>query len=155
MPRLKGLSVVTDVVSDASLRLAVNSAPSKFEVPSILRSLGLVLVCILVLAALAGCAGSEGQKDDTDIWSESKLYSEATDRLNNADFGKCGKYFEKLEARFPFGPYSQQAQINAAYCYWKAQDTPQAMVAIDRFIKLHQGSDNLDYAYYLLSLIHI
>jgi hypothetical protein len=30
-----------------------------------------------------------------------------------ADFAKCGKYFDKLEARFPFGPYSQQAQINA------------------------------------------
>jgi outer membrane protein assembly factor BamD len=153
MPRLKGLSVMSDVISDASLRLAVNSAPSKFEVPTILRSLGPVLVCLLVLAALVGCAGSEGQKDDADIWSESKLYSEATDRLNNADFPKCGKYFEKLEARFPFGPYSQQAQINAAYCYWKSQDTPQAMVAIDRFIKLHQGSDNLDYAYYLKGLI--
>ena len=153
MPRLKGLSVMSDVVSDASLRLAVSSAPSKFEAPSILKSVGLFLISLFILAALAGCAGSDGQKDDTDIWSESKLYSEATDKLNSADFAKCGKYFEKLEARFPFGPYSQQAQINAAYCYWKAQDTPQALVAIDRFIKLHQGSANLDYAYYLKGLI--
>jgi outer membrane protein assembly factor BamD len=102
---------------------------------------------------LSGCAGSDGQKDDTDIWSESRLYSEATDKLNDGDFAKCGKYFEKLEARFPFGPYSQQAQINAAYCYWKAQETTQALVAIDRFIKLHQGSPTLDYAYYLKGLI--
>ena len=153
MPRLKGLSVMSEVVSDASLRLAVNSAPSKFVSPSILKSAGLFLFGIFILAALAGCAGSDGQKDDTDTWSESKLYSEATDKLNSADFAKCGKYFEKLEARFPFGPYSQQAQINAAYCYWKAQDTPQALIAIDRFIKLHQGSANLDYAYYLKGLI--
>ena len=153
MPRLKGLSVMSDVVSDASLRLAVSSAPSKFEAPSIFKSAGFFLISLFILAALAGCAGSDGQKDDTDIWSESKLYSEATDKLNSADFAKCGKYFEKLEARFPFGPYSQQAQINAAYCYWKAQDTPQALVAIDRFIKLHQGSANLDYAYYLKGLI--
>jgi outer membrane protein assembly factor BamD len=102
---------------------------------------------------LSGCAGSDGQKDDTDIWSESKLYSEATDKLNDGDFAKCGKYFEKLEARFPFGPYSQQAQINAAYCYWKAQEQAQALVAVDRFIKLHQGSPNLDYGYYLRGLI--
>lgn len=102
---------------------------------------------------LSACAGSEGQKDDTDIWSETKLYSEATEKLNSADFAKCGKYFEKLEARFPFGPYSQQAQINGAYCYWKAQETAQALVAIDRFIKLHQGNENLDYAYYLKGLI--
>ena len=144
---------MSDVVSDASLRLAVNSAPSKYETSSCFRFLGLLAGGLFVMIALVGCAGSEGQKDDTDIWSETKLYSEAIDRLNSPDYPKCGKYFEKLEARFPFGPYSQQAQINAAYCYWKAQDTPQALVAIDRFIKLHQGSANLDYAYYLKGLI--
>jgi len=144
---------MSDVVSDASLRLAVNSAPSKYETSSCFRFLGLFAGCLFIIIALVGCAGSEGQKDDADIWSESKLYSEAIDKLNSPDYAKCGKYFEKLEARFPFGPYSQQAQINAAYCYWKASDTPQAMVAIDRFIKLHQGSANLDYAYYLKGLI--
>jgi len=153
MPRLKSLSVMSDVISDASLRLAGNLAIQKecaFFKPRPFYLLFLVLTALLILA---GCAGSEGQKDDTDIWSESKLYSEGTDKLNDADFAKCGKYFDKLEARFPFGPYSQQAQINAAYCYWKAQEQTQALVAIDRFIKLHQGSPNLDYAYYLKGLI--
>ena len=115
--------------------------------------IALLLAFLIALLLLSGCAGSDGQKDDTDIWSEAKLYSEATDKLNEGDFAKCGKYFDKLEARFPFGPYSQQAQINAAYCYWKAQEQAQALVAIDRFIKLHQGSPNLDYAYYLKGLI--
>jgi len=112
-----------------------------------------LFLALITALLLSGCAGSDGSKDDTDIWSEAKLYSEATDKLNDADFAKCGKYFEKLEARFPFGPYSQQAQINAAYCYWKAQEQAQALVAIDRFIKLHQGSPSLDYAYYLKGLI--
>jgi len=144
---------MSDVISDASLRLAGNCAPQKkrFSLPS--NSFTLLFTLLVALMLLGGCAGSEGTKDDTDIWSEAKLYSEATDKLNDADFAKCGKYFEKLEARFPFGPYSQQAQINTAYCYWKAQEQTQALVAIDRFIKLHQGSPNLDYAYYLKGLI--
>ena len=139
---------MSDVITDASLRLAalVRSSSQKLG-----RSL--ILCTSAAVLALGGCAGSDGQKDDTDIWSETKLYSEATEKLNDADFAKCGKYFEKLEARFPFGPYSQQAQINAAYCYWKGQEQAQAQVAIDRFIKLHQGSPNLDYAYYLKGLI--
>ena len=153
MPRLKSLSVISKVVSDASLRLAgSNFAQNSYSrTPNLAFSLGIVVICALMI--LSGCAGSDGQKDDTDIWSESRLYSEATDKLNDGDFAKCGKYFEKLEARFPFGPYSQQAQINSAYCYWKAQETTQALVAIDRFIKLHQGSPTLDYAYYLKGLI--
>jgi outer membrane protein assembly factor BamD len=144
---------MSDAVSDASLRLTVNSVPPKSPLPASLSSYALFLISFLAIMLLSACAGSDGQKDDTDIWSETKLYSEAIDKLNSADFAKCGKYFEKLEARFPFGPYSQQAQINGAYCYWKAQETAQALVAIDRFIKLHQGNENLDYAYYLKGLI--
>ena len=153
MPRLESLSVMSDVISDASLRLAGNSSTQKKSRNLSSMPIALLSALLFALTLLSGCAGSDGNKDDTDIWSEAKLYSEATDKLNDADFAKCGKYFEKLEARFPFGPYSQQAQINAAYCYWKAQEQTQALVAIDRFIKLHQGSPNLDYAYYLKGLI--
>ena len=144
---------MSDVISDASLRLAAAIRPLKGLEFLRVHVLGFFFVASTSALLLSGCAGSNGQKDDTDLWSETKLYSEATDKLNDADFAKCGKYFEKLEARFPFGPYSQQAQINAAYCYWKAQEQAQALVAIDRFIKLFQGSPNLDYAYYLKGLI--
>ena len=144
---------MSDVISDASLRLAGNSSSQKKSFHISGTPFALLLAFVFALMLLGGCAGSDGSKDDTDIWSEAKLYSEATDKLNDADFAKCGKYFEKLEARFPFGPYSQQAQINSAYCYWKAQEQTQALVAIDRFIKLHQGSESLDYAYYLKGLI--
>jgi outer membrane protein assembly factor BamD len=144
---------MSDVISDASLRLAGNFSTQKKSCNLSSMPIALLLALLFALTLLGGCAGSDGSKDDTDIWSEAKLYSEATEKLNDADFAKCGKYFEKLEARFPFGPYSQQAQINAAYCYWKAQEQTQALIAIDRFIKLHQGSPNLDYAYYLKGLI--
>jgi outer membrane protein assembly factor BamD len=144
---------MSDVISDASLRLAGNSSPQKKSFHIFSGSITLLIALFFAAMLLGGCAGSDGSKDDTDIWSEAKLYSEATDKLNDGDFAKCGKYFEKLEARFPFSPYSQQAQINSAYCYWKAQEQTQALVAIDRFIKLHQGSENLDYAYYLKGLI--
>jgi outer membrane protein assembly factor BamD len=148
MPRLKSLLVMSDVIRDASLRLAAIVGASSRKT-FLTFFIGASAACLL----LVGCAGSDGQKDDTDIWSETKLYSEANEKLKDADYAKCGKYFEKLEARFPFGPYSQQAQINAAFCYWKAQEQAQALVAIDRFIKLHQGSPNLDYGYYLKGLI--
>ena len=146
MPRLKYPYVVT-ADSVRPTKVSPNGSPVTSRINSLLLGLGL-----LATVLISGCA-SDGNKDETDGWSETKLYSEATEKLKDNDFAKCGTYFEKLEARFPFGPYSQQAQINAAYCYWKASEQAQALVAVDRFIKLHQGSPNLDYAFYLKGLI--
>lgn len=109
-------------------------------------------VSFLVSAALlTGCAG--GPEDETDGWSQNKLYVEAKDAMEGGDFDRCVKYFEKLEARYPFGPYAQQSQINVAYCHWKGNDLAQAATAIDRFIQLHPGHAMVDYAYYLKGLI--
>ena len=146
MPRLKYPYVVT-ADSVRPTKVSPNGSPFTSRINCLLLGLGL-----LATVLISGCA-SDGNKDETDGWSETKLYSEATEKLKDNDFAKCGTYFEKLEARFPFGPYSQQAQINAAYCYWKASEQAQALVAVDRFIKLHQGSPNLDYAFYLKGLI--
>ena len=146
MPRVKYPSEVT-----ADSVRPTKASRIGLHLPSRLNSLFLGLALITSML-ISGCA-SDGNKDETDGWSETKLYSEATEKLKDNDFAKCGTYFEKLEARFPFGPYSQQAQINAAYCYWKASEQAQALVAVDRFIKLHQGSPNLDYAFYLKGLI--
>ena len=146
MPRLKYPYVVT-----ADSVRPTNVSPSGLPFSSRISTL-LLGFALVATVFMSGCA-NDGNQDETVGWSETKLYSEATDKLKDNDFAKCGTYFEKLEARFPFGPYSQQAQINAAYCYWKASEQAQALVAVDRFIKLHQGSPNLDYAFYLKGLI--
>ena len=102
-------------------------------------------------ALLSGCAG--GPDDETAKWSQNKLYVEAKDALDGGDYETCVKYCEKLESRFPFGPYAQQAQINVAYCHWKGGELALATAAVDRFIQLHPGHSMVDYAYYLKGLI--
>jgi len=73
----------------------------------------IALACILASSALlSGCAGDP--TDETAGWSQNKLYSEAKDAMDGGDYPKCVKYFEKLESRYPFGPYAQQSQINVA-----------------------------------------
>jgi len=114
MPRLKDLNV---------LNLPI--------VGRHLASVRLVQLALLICASalLGACANTN--TDETAAWSEAKLFTEAKDKMSEGDFDKCGKYFEKLEARFPFGPYSQQAQINSAYCFWKAQEPAQKLTGQD------------------------
>jgi outer membrane protein assembly factor BamD len=109
-------------------------------------------VAILCCALLLGGCGL-ADSDETAGWSANKLYSEAKDELNSGNYQQAIKYYEKLEARFPYGRYAQQAQLELAYAHFKDGDAAGASAAADRFIKLHPNHPNVDYAYYLKGII--
>jgi len=115
------------------------------------RSLAIILSFLLGWS-LAGCSWFK-DIDETKDWSAAKLYSEAKSNLNERNYEQAIKYYQKLEARYPYGRYAQQAQIEIAYAYYKNNDAAQAMAATERFIKLHPNHPNVDYAFYLKGLI--
>lgn len=90
--------------------------------------------------------------DETKNWSAAKLYSEAKKDLNDANYDRAVKYYEKLESRYPYGRYAQQAQLEIAYAYYKDKDMASSIAAAERFIKLHPNHPNVDYAYFLRGL---
>ncbi len=92
------------------------------------------------------------QVDETKGWSANKLYTEAKTYLTEGNYEKAVKMYEKLEARYPYGRYAQQAQLEVAYAYYKDKDTASAIAAADRFIKLHPNHPTVDYAFYLKGL---
>jgi outer membrane protein assembly factor BamD len=106
----------------------------------------------LVFGALIGACGLLPDEDETKGWSAEKIYAEAKGHLNNGIYDQAIKYYEKLEARYPYGRYAQQAQLEIAYAYFKDQEPAQAITAAERFIKLHPNHPNVDYAYYLRGL---
>ncbi|MBZ0104175.1 MAG: outer membrane protein assembly factor BamD [Sulfuricella denitrificans] len=111
------------------------------------RSLALIL-----LVLVAGCGLFPETQDETKGWSAQKLYSEAKSEMGDGNYTKAIKYFETLEARYPYGRYAQQSQLEVAYAYFKDNEPVSAIAACDRFIKLHPNHPNVDYAYYLKGL---
>jgi outer membrane protein assembly factor BamD len=112
-----------------------------------------LLSALTALLALSSC-GLLDDTDETVAWSANKLYSESRDALDDGNYSKAIKYFEKLEARYPYGSYAQQAQLDIAYAYFKDNDATNAVTACDRFIKLHPNHPNVDYAFYLKGLVN-
>lgn len=107
----------------------------------------------ILLLALAACGWLPEKQDETAGWAPSKLYSEAKSELDDGNYEKAIKLFESLEARYPYGRYAQQAQMEVAYAHFKNQDRAAAVAAADRFIKLHPNHPNVDYMYYLKGLV--
>ena len=117
------------------------------------------LLALFPLAAaasilLSGCGLLPKETDETVGWSAQKLYGEAKDSMAGRNWEKAIKLLEKLEARYPYGRFAQQARLDVAYAYWKNSERASAIAAADRFIKLYPNHANVDYAYYLKGLIN-
>ena len=109
-----------------------------------------VALFVLVLAA---CAWLD-KKDPTTGMPADKLYAEAKEALDGGQYDLAIKRYETLEARFPYGRYSQQGQLEIAYAYYKQNEQASTVAACERFMKLHPNHPNVDYAYYLKGLAY-
>ncbi|MDX1697004.1 MAG: outer membrane protein assembly factor BamD [Thiohalobacterales bacterium] len=109
-------------------------------------------IFVFTLFLISACSWLPEQVDTTKDWSAQRLYSEAKSQLNSRNYEKAIEYFEKLEARYPFGRYAQQAQLEIAYAYYKYDEPDLAIAAAERFIKIYPRHPNVDYAWYLKGL---
>lgn len=111
------------------------------------------LTLALAVGWLAGCSLLPEEIDMTAGWSANRLYSEAKSAMGDNNWEEAIKFYQKLESRYPYGRFAQQAQMEVAYAHWKNGDTASALAACDRFIKLHPNHPHVDYMYYLKGLI--
>lgn len=119
-----------------------------------------VAATLLCVTLLGGCSlipfwGSDDD-DDVDIeaieTTEEKLYSQAQRSLRGSNFSLAIEQLELMEARFPFGRFAEQSQLELIYAHYMTADAEAARAGADRFIRLHPGHDSVDYAYYLRAL---
>lgn len=101
---------------------------------------------------LGGCASQSAPP--VQAGSAEELYRLAKRSLNQGDFLTAIGTFETLGARYPFGSYTQQAQLDIAYAYLRQDEFDNAINAADRFIKLYPRNENIDYAYYIKGVSH-
>ncbi|MCU7815254.1 MAG: outer membrane protein assembly factor BamD [Candidatus Thiodiazotropha sp. (ex Lucinoma kastoroae)] len=109
------------------------------------------LIIILTTLLLAGCSLPD-QIDVTKDWSASQFYSEAKTALTDGQYDEAIKHYNGLQARFPFGRYATQSQLDIIYAHYKNGEPDSAIAAADRFIKLNPQSPFVDYAYFMKGL---
>ncbi len=107
-----------------------------------------------LLFLVSACSLLPDQIDETKGWNASKFYSEASAAMADGNYETAIKYYEGLEARYPFGRFAMQAQLDVAYAYYRDENQEQALAACDRFIKLHPNNPHVDYAYYLKGIVN-
>jgi outer membrane protein assembly factor BamD len=99
--------------------------------------------------ALVGCSSTKEAVPDN---PPNVLYANAQQKLQDGNFKGAISQLEALDNRYPFGPYSQQVQLDLIYAYYKSPDLPLAQATIDRFMRLNPTHPNIDYVMYMRGL---
>ncbi len=114
-------------------------------------ALGILLTATL----LAGCSNITLFKDkDRSGYTAEQYYKDAKHDLEGKNYAKAIDLYKELESTYPYGSYTEQAQLEIAYAYYKNDNSEAALAAADRFIRLHPTHPNVDYAYYLKGIIN-
>lgn len=129
-------------------------------VPSILRERTVAMrlsglfsvLSVLILLGLGGCASSDPKKEPEK--PVEVLYNAAADALDKKEYVEATRLFEEVERQHPYSKWATKAQQMAAFSSYQDRRYDEAVIALDRFIELHPGNEDIDYAWYLKALCY-
>lgn len=130
-------------------------ASARYGLRPLLTKRALRLVSVLGTALLlSGClfSGGDSAPERDELSNESIVYNNAQKSLRASNYSNAIAHLETLEARFPFGRYAEQAQLELIYARFQAYELEATQSAARRFIRLHPQHQDVDYAYYMNGL---
>lgn len=116
------------------------------------KILRLLTTSLFIVLLSAGCSSKKSDKPKVPDKAPELLYADAKALLLEASFEKASEILEAIDSRYPFGPQSDQVQLDLIYAYYKRTATPLTLANIDRFMRLNPTHKNLDYLYYMRGL---
>ena len=128
-----------------------------------MRNYILNLLLLGSVVPLAACSSSADKDIDVQgdtpavieqTQSVDALYNEAASALDKEEYIRATRLFQQVEQQYPYSKWATKAQLMAAYAAYQNDSYDEAIFAIKRFIELHPGNDDIDYAYYLKALAY-
>ncbi len=105
----------------------------------------------MVLAIGLAACGSDKDKDYVE-GSVEELYNSAMDLLLAEQNADAAKLFDEVDRQHPYSIWATKAQLMAAYAHYKDHEYDEAVIGLDRFVRLHPSNRDVPYAYYLKGL---
>ncbi len=104
---------------------------------------------VILLLFLSACASDTAQEINDEDKTAEMLYNEAYDHLEKTSYQKAAETFDKVELEHPYSKWATKSKLMSAYSYYKDEKYDDAIIALDRFIRLHPGNKDIAYAFYL------
>jgi outer membrane protein assembly factor BamD len=120
--------------------------------PSLIRLIAGPCLALTMAATLTACASTE----ETPYVERpvETIYSEAAAAMDQERYKEAARLFDEVERQHPYSQWATRAQLMSAYAHYQALQYDDAIIALDRFIQLHPGSEDIAYAYYMKGLCY-
>jgi outer membrane protein assembly factor BamD len=103
----------------------------------------------LSILIVSACATQDYSPNNFENDTADQILVKGEKAISKKDYGEAIKYFEAIDALYPFDPESQQGQLDVIYAYYKSGDHASAIAAANRYIHLYPEGKYTDYAYYM------
>jgi outer membrane protein assembly factor BamD len=122
-----------------------------------LRFLPAPTVCLV--AAMLMLSGCETPEQEVEAIAEKNktvetLYNAALTTFEEKKYKSAIDAFGEVERQHPYSEWAARAQVMAAYAAYRGGQFDDAVVILDRFVKLHPTHTSAPYAYYLTALCY-
>ena len=108
-------------------------------------------VAVVVAVAVAGCGTNRNDVAYVERPVE-ELYNQAMDNLVAGQYSAAAENFDEVERQHPYSIWATRAQLMTAFSHYQANKFDYAVIAAQRYIQLHPGSEDVAYAYYLIGV---
>lgn len=113
-----------------------------------------VIVAVLLCGALVGCSSMGKDQEALAPEAPEVLYQKAEAAMAEENYKQATQFFEEVERQHPYSEWSTRAQMMGAYASYLDQRYDEAIAALDRYIDLHPGASDVDYAFYLKAMCY-
>lgn len=123
-----------------------------------MKSIRLMMpVVVGVMVSMAGCSSNDETQERAALanMGAQQMYDSAKRNMHNGNFGSASTMLSELDSRYPFGPLSNQVQLDLIYSYYKSGRIDETLATIDRFVRLNPNHSDVDYAFYMRGLTNM
>lgn len=89
------------------------------------------------------------RSDDSQV---AGLYNSGLDQLKRGNYSEASRKFSELERLHPYSKWATKGLLMQAFANYQNNKYSDSIDAAQRFISLHPGHENIDYAYYIVAL---
>ena len=112
------------------------------------------LIAMVAMIGFTACSSDDKDDENDPVESADVLYQKARKTFDEHDYKEAIKQFDEVERVHPYSDWAPRSQIMSAYASYRSRQYDDAILTLERFVKMHPGNDSASYAYYMIALCY-